>query len=351
VFWQISHVILRRGTGRIAVVIMPLSESELRRELREAGIANAAVNAVWPEWWSAEAGHSLSATAELTYTVARRLGLSPRALFDGSPQFLWHDSTKFKNLGTTTDSEQAILASFGTAVGRCALSATPPGVRTIIDAKTVRDLILEKAKFVDLPELLTFCWQMGIPVIQLRVFPLQQKRMQAMTVKSNERYAILLGFESEYYARMAYILAHEIGHILLGHLEHNDSLLDIDDPLTGGDLDAEEVAAERAAFILLTGRAEPKVLADNEYSATQLAQSAMNAADRERVEPGMLALCLGHDTGNWPETFGALKIIPPGVQPVSDQINRLARNQFDWQTLSLANRDYLSQVMGNPSDA
>lgn len=326
---------------------MPLSESRLRRELRKAGIANAAINAVWPEWWSAEAGESLSATAELTYTVARRLGLSPRALFDGSPQFLWHDSTKFKNLGATTDKEQAILASFGTAAGRCTLGATRPGVLTIIDTKTARDLILERDEFVALPELLTFCWQMGIPVIKLQVFPLQQKRMQAMTVKVDGRYAILLGYESGYYARMAYILAHEIGHILLGHLEHSDSLLDIEDPLTAGELDAEEVAADRAAFILLTGRADPQVLSDTDsYRASQLAKAAMNAADRERIEPGVLALCLGHATGNWPETFGALKIIPPRRQPVGDQINRLAANQFDWQALSVANRDYLSQVIG-----
>ena len=331
---------------------MALSEKQLRRELRQAGIANAAINAVWPEWWSAEAKDSLSATTELTYTVARRLGLSPRALFDGSPQFLWHDSTKFKNLGTTTDKEQAILASFGTAVGRCALSATRPGVTPLTDAESVRDAILREARFVNLPQLLTFCWQAGIPVIQLRVFPLPQKRMQAMTVKVNERHAILLGYESEYYARMAYILAHEIGHILLGHLEHSDSLLDMDNPLTAGDLDAEEVDADRAAFILLTGRANPEVLANMQsYNARQLAHAANAQADQERIEPGILVLCLGHATGKWQQTFGALKIIGPGAQPVGDQINDLAVNQFDWQALSLANRDYLAQVIDRGDNA
>ena len=331
---------------------MALSEKQLRRELRQAGIANAAINAVWPEWWSAEAKDSLSATTELTYTVARRLGLSPRALFDGSPQFLWHDSTKFKNLGATTDKEQAILASFGTAVGRCALNATRPGVTPLTDAESVRDAILRQARFVNLPQLLTFCWQTGIPVIQLRVFPLPQKRMQAMTVKVNERHAILLGYESEYYARMAYILAHEIGHILLGHLEHSDSLLDMDDPLTADDLDAEEVDADRAAFILLTGRANPEVLTNMQsYSARQLAHAANDQADQERIEPGILALCLGHATGKWRQTFGALKIIGPGAQPVGDQINDLAANQFDWQALSLANRDYLAQVIGRGDNA
>ena len=177
---------------------MALFEVQLKHELQQAGIADAAITAVWPEWWSSDAESSLSATAELTYTVARRLGLSPQSLFDGSPRFLWYDTTKFKNLGTTTPEEQAILASFGTAVGRCALSATPPvAFPPLPDAQAVRDAILRETRFVDLPGLLTFCWQMGIPVIQLRVFPLQQKRMQAMTVKVKGRYAILLGFESD----------------------------------------------------------------------------------------------------------------------------------------------------------
>lgn len=332
---------------------MALSAGQLRRELREAGIANAAINAVWPEWWSSEAKDSLSATAELTYTVARRLGLSPRALFDGSPQFLWHDSTKFKNLGTTTDRDQAILASFGTAVGRCALSATPGEVfPQITSAQRVRDAILSHAKFVDVTELLKFCWTLGLPVIQLRVFPLQAKRMQAMTVKVEERYAILLGFESRYYARVAYILAHEIGHILLGHLEHSDSLLDMDDPLTIGNLDAEEIGAERAALVLLTGREDPKVIANlQSYNSRQLAQAAVDAANKERIDPGMLALCQGYATGKWTQTYGALKRIPPGEQQVGKEINELAANQFDWGALSLANRDYLAQVIGRGDDA
>lgn len=331
---------------------MALSERQLRQELSQAGVANAAINAVWPEWWSAEAKDSLSATTELIYTVARRLGLSPRALFDGSPQFLWHDSTKFKNLGTTNAREQAILASFGTAVGRCALSATSPGVSVITDPESVRNTILDQARFVDLPQLLTFCWQARIPVIQLRVFPLQQKRMQAMTVKVNDRYAILLGYESEYYARVAYILAHEIGHILLGHLEHSDSLLDMDDPLGADSLDDEEVDADRAAFILLTGRENPQVLANlQSYNARQVAKAAEARADQERTAPGVLALLLGHSTGNWQQSIGALKIIRPGARPVGDEINRLATNQFDWQALSLANQDYLARVIGRGSSA
>jgi hypothetical protein len=193
---------------------MALSPAQLRRELRDAGIANAAINAVWPQWWSDDAAQSTSATAELVYTVARRLGLSPRALFDGSTQFLWRDSTKFKNLGTSTSRDQAILSAFGIAIGRCALGATREGpIPDLPDVHTLRDTILNQGRLVDAVELLTFCWSFGIPVVQLNFFPLQQKRMHAMTVHVDSRYAILLGFGSRYYSRIAYILAHEIAHI------------------------------------------------------------------------------------------------------------------------------------------
>lgn len=325
----------------------PLSHASLRRELREAGIANAAINAVWPEWWSADAANSMSATAELTYTVARRLGLSPRALFEGSAQFLWRDETKFKNLGTSTERDQAILAAFGMSIGRCALGAVRPALSSSLpDAAALREVILNQGRLVNAFELLNFCWSFGIPVIQLRFFPLQQKRMHAMTVRAGDRYAILLGFDSKYYARVAYILAHEIGHILLGHLTQQNSLLEIDDPIKSDNLDDEEAAADRVALMLLTGSENVRITANiASYTASQLADAAMGAAEEKSIDPGVLALCLGHATRKWRQSFGALKIIPPGEQDVSEAINRLAAAQFDWQALSYANHEYLARAI------
>ena len=297
---------------------MALFHDRLRRELRDAGIANAAINAVWPEWWSSDAANSTSATMELTYTVARRLGLSPRALFEGSTKFLWRDDTKFKNLGTTTEGEQAILGAFGISIGRCALGATEPASGSNLpDVRTLRETILKQGRLVNAFELLTFCWSFGIPVIQLRFFPLQQKKMHAMTVRVGDRYAILLGFDSKYYARVSYIIAHEIGHILLGHLAQDNSLLEIDDPIKSEDPDDEEVSADRLALLLLTGSENLNITSNvASYTATQLAAAAITAAEPQQIDPGVLALCLGHATGRWRQSFGALKIIPPGEQEV-----------------------------------
>ena len=71
--------------------------ASIRRQLREAGVAAKAINQFWPEWWTADAESSISATTELRYTLARRLGVSPSSLFGGPPRFVGSDNAKFKN--------------------------------------------------------------------------------------------------------------------------------------------------------------------------------------------------------------------------------------------------------------
>ena len=327
---------------------MTLSHTELRRELQQAGIATSAINAVWPQWWSEEAAGSVSATAELTYTVARRLGLSPRALFDGSAQFLWRDETKFKKLDAKSSGELAALASFGIAVGRAALAGTDPvEVDLERDAVSLRQIFLDQGHLVDARQLSDFCWAVGIPILQLRIFPLGKKRMHAMTVQVNGRYAILLAHEHKYSATVAYLIAHELGHILLNHLVGSDALLEGEDPLTANGRDAEEEAADRFALELLTGSADPQVSADKkEYTASTLANTVISSGPPLGIDPGVLALCLGHSTGQWAQSMGALKILQPAEVDVGKQINRLAVNQIGWDSLSYANQEYLEIVMG-----
>jgi hypothetical protein len=118
-------------------------EQSLRRDLENAGLTRAAIDAIWPEWWSAEAESSLSASTELRYTVARRLGLSPRALMEGQTRFVWRDEAKYKNLGATTRAEQGILTSFGIAVGKALIAvAPPPGAPLPHNPEDLREAIL-----------------------------------------------------------------------------------------------------------------------------------------------------------------------------------------------------------------
>ena len=108
----------------------------------------------------------------------------------------------------------------------------PAGDSTAIySARDIRDAILENAQFVHAEALLAFAWGVGIPVLQLRIFPLSQKRMHAMTAAVGGRAAVLMARDSSYLAPMTFTLAHEIGHVMLGHLTGATAVVDLEDPL------------------------------------------------------------------------------------------------------------------------
>lgn len=332
---------------------MVSAEAALRRELLNAGLTNRAINAVWPEWWSSDAEASLSATAELRYTVARRLGISPRSLFDGPPKFVWRDEAKFKNLGTTTPAEQFILTSFGIASGRTLITAAPPALAPLpTTAADLRNQILRSSPYVQLGDLVVACWSLGIPVVKMNIFPLERKRMQAMTVRLGSRYAILIGRDSTFPSWIAFILAHELGHVIRGDIGDSAALLEMEDPLQVAERDNEELQADAFALALLTGDEEPAIIPNTErYSASQVADAVVNASARERIDPGVLALCLAYRTGQWAESVGALKMIDGQEFPedVGVSINKIAENELRWDSIKSERANYLHKILGtNP---
>lgn len=325
---------------------MFVTPSQLRRSLRQAGISNAAIAAAWPDWWSEAAAQSASANAELRFTLARRLGLSPSSLLEEEPVFLWRDEAKYKSLNSAIGNDEAALTSFGLIVGKLALSATRSSDIPDLAASSIRAAILSSHEYVDLRALLLLSWSLGIPVVHLKVFPLDSKNMHAMTVGIDGRFAILLAQNSPFSARHAFTLAHELGHIFLGHFAAKSAIVDMTDPVIEQSTDDEELAANRFALELLTGHPEFEAQATLEnYNSAQLASAAMATGPSERIEPGMLALSLGHTTKRWMQTTAALKQITTAQAP-APQMNSIAELEMDWVNLSIDSEGYLRRVLG-----
>lgn len=325
----------------------------LRRELRRLGLSEPAITAAWPGWWSDDAENSASARAELRFSLARKLGLDPRSLLeDEAPRFVWHDEAKFKRLSTETDQERAAITSFGASIGRALIAGTSEGPSIEgISAEQLRSNIVPRQPFIRLVDLLALGWAIGVPIAYLKVFPLSAKRMCAMAVRVGNRYAVLLGKDAKYPAPIAYYLAHEIGHAALGHLKNETAVVDLRDPLEQGALaDDEELAADRFALELLTGNPEFAVSTETRnYTASQLAASVMQTARPLRVEPGTLALCFGHTTGQWRKANAAMRIIYSRGAPVWRAVNAIASQQLDWTAVAGDTAAFLRAVMGGIS--
>lgn len=321
-------------------------EDALINRLRKAGLSRAAITAAWPSWWSDEAGATLSGRAELRFGLARRLGLEPKPLLGERVVFVWTDEARFKHLSTENEKQKAALTSFGMSIGRLLLRATPGPPTEIVPAKALREAILAGSPFVDLGALIATCWALRIPVIHLRVFPLEAKSMHAMVVTIGDRFTILLSRDAGYPAPIAFTLAHELGHVMLGHLAGVPALVDLEDPALARDGDDQEEEADRFALTLLTGSPEPDIQTNlDRFNAPTLAAAVLEAANQYAVEPGTLALCLAHRRNAWPIAMSALRFIYAERKPAWREVNGIADGELNWDALEIEAADYLNNIM------
>ncbi|MCL4673904.1 MAG: hypothetical protein KJZ64_13460 [Sphingomonadaceae bacterium] len=327
---------------------MDPERKKLSDELRRAGISKAAIEAAWPSWWDETLATSPSGRAELRFALARRLGLRSQPLLGERVEFVWNDEARFKHLATEDEAARSAMTSFGMAIGKSLLQSVSEGpAMGAISAERLREALLARRQFADLAGLVSTCWALGIPVIHLRVFPLDAKRMHAMVVHSNGRFAILLGHDARFPAQLAFTLAHELAHIMLGHLADAPALVDLEDPATANEPDGQEHEADEYALTVLTGSPNPTIQTNiDNFNAPTLAQAVRAAAPIYLIEPGTLALCLAYRRQAWPVAMAALGKLYPEVGPLWQEVNGVAAQQINWSELTDDAADYLRNLMG-----
>lgn len=323
----------------------------LKKELRRAGLSKEAVEAAWPEWWSDEAETSPSARTELRLSVARSLGLAPKALVGERVDFVWRDRARFKHLRAAEDMSLAALNSFGVSVGRSLLQATD-GSESLagFSAGNLRSLLLELGT-PDLPNLLALCWAVGIPVAHLRVWPLTQKAMHAMVIAHRGRHAVLINREVSYPGLAAFTLAHEIGHIALGHVPDEEMLVDAEDPAGTDEHDDEERAADRFALELLMGDPDPNIKIEfDTFNHAMLADAVLKTGPIYGIDPGTLALAVAHRFNAWPVAMAAMRLIQPEPVNVAELVNKVAKQQLKLERLGSDSAAFIARALGFPDE-
>ena len=323
----------------------------LKAKLREAGLSKAAVEAAWPEWWSDHANGSASARAELRLAVARNLGLSPSSLIGERVDFVWRDRARFKHLRASEDVPTAALNSFGVSVGRSLMEATDWKFDLAgVTAAELRKMLLDMG-MPDLQGLLTVCWAVGTPVAHLKVWPLAQKAMHAMVVGQGGRHAVLFSREAKYPAMAAFTLAHEIGHIALGHVPDDEILVDTEDPAGAADHDDEEVAADRFALEVLLGDPDPDIrLEFDTFNHAELADAVIRAGPHYGIDPGTLALAVAHRRNAWPVAMAAMRLIQPEPMDVPSLVNEVAATQLELGRLGYDSSVFIERTLGIQND-
>ncbi|HEY9876817.1 MAG TPA: ImmA/IrrE family metallo-endopeptidase [Leptolyngbyaceae cyanobacterium] len=334
----------------------------LYQRLSALGLPEAYVKKVaLPDWWDAEFEQTGGAVVEAAAYISKRLNLDFDSLFreDTLPTFDRSYKAKFK-VRQGTDSEQLSLAhALAIRIAEMLAYACPATYQQIagLTAQDIRAATVRPGQPVSLGSLLRWCWDRGIPVVHFNNYPNQPGicKFHGMAVychsresgSSSSRPVIVISHQQCSPSRLLFILAHELGHLLKGHIAPDSFLIDEKVELFSDD--QEETEANEFAVELLTGSPHTQYRASKSFNGEALAQYAQKKGIEDNVDPGVVANNYGwyaKQAGfdRWGAVANALKILEPDANaPIA--INQYLNQQLNWDRLSDDNQEYLEAAL------
>lgn len=296
------------------------SMDQLYRRLRELGVETPYVQKIaLPSWWDESVAESASGYQETLLLLSRHLGLGMKSLQDGNsrPEFRDLGPCNFKKSKGVTEDDLKIARVISTRAAQIVAASVETPWQGVIPANgtAIRESILRSgAPWVGLKQLVDWCWSVGIPVLHISHFPKGAKKMHGMAANVDGRPVIVLCKNFKQEAWLLFDLAHELGHIVCGHVSPNGVL--VDEQITEEDdgSDVQEAEANATAVEILTGDANCRFTAPGRWpNASQLAEMAKAYGHRHQVDPGHVALNYSNNRGSGFHALGsaALKEIHP----------------------------------------
>ncbi len=196
------------------------------------GLTAAQVRRLMPEWWDDAAAEDEGGLLELQILLARRLNVALESLQSAAPHPAFRESAqRFKTVHPEGSSQLAVAASIGHGLAQLLASANAAvNVAKPVDAATFRaELLRDAGKAVTLDRL---CDQLcGRPVVHVTQWPTGLRRPDAMCVRIGHRPIVMVVRKEVAPAKLAYLVAHEVGHDMCGHLQDAHNAVLVDDAL------------------------------------------------------------------------------------------------------------------------
>lgn len=329
-------------------MVNSLSMKTLFKKLSTVGLSESYVRKVGlPSWWSDELNNQPTAVLEGAGHIAQRLHVDLASLLkeEQGIQFKPLPRTKFKyhlqrlsdvpSLSHQLASRIAELVSAGIQQPFIPISHEIDKVRA--------EVIQHHSSKVTLESLLDYCWQHGIAVAYFNDYPENTRKITGMVQWQNERPVILLSHKRRHSAWLAFHLAHELGHLALGHV--TDGIL-IDDEISQSSNDNEETAANIFAVRLLVNRFDNCFSASSFRNGNQLRKQILNKLKIDpTVDACVLAFNYSWHTGHYGLASRAVEKMDCGEDGALT-INQFLENHLAWDSLSDDNTDHLERVLG-----
>lgn len=290
--------------------------------LDSAGYSYRWQSMVLPDWVTPEVLADEATSSEIAAILAKRFGLRVSSLLSVPPRVeaLRRHDIKYKRSTLNKHKDLKAAYSIATSVAEAVSAACEiPFTPFETDANAFRTAVLASGGYwVGFCNILMHCWSHGVPVVYLREVGKDQCKMDGMVIHTGERPVIILSKASPLWAWQLFILAHEVSHILLGHIDPGEILIDEDigeDSYALQDNDLEERAADAKALEILNGPSKVKYrFSEGRFNHIELADGAYLHGKANQIDPGHIVLNVAHRSGQWDLGMAAAKILQ-GANP------------------------------------
>lgn len=296
-----------------------LTKKQLLSNLADFQINQSLLDRVLPNWWNEEFLSSSSGLLELCVLIKSRLGLNVHVSEKGDLIFESSNrSIQYKRQASTAV-ERLIPA---TAVGQGMASTVVSGLQAAEKAppsKVQVETTMRELHSLDLRSIVDSLWEINIPVLYLEDLPSTVPKPAGMIVRIEEYIVIVLAHKDRSPAAQSFVVAHELGHYVQGHVDHTDMLTDVTlvelDHSLAEDADQQEFEADQFALgVLRRGLDIQDFFAQIPVrpSSAQIASKASKFGREFQIPAAHLALSYGKETKDWATAHSALRFLEKG---------------------------------------
>lgn len=325
-FSWLARMAVRAALLEVAMTAAANPIRDIYAKLRASGYSRSFVNSLLPDWWEDDIASSPSGLQQASLVLGKLLGVRPESLWteQSSVTLSTPVGRKFKRRADAATDQLDIACAIAFATARLALRGFTREYRPdlLVDASQLRAKILGTAPWVALADLLEYCNEIGLPVIHLSHFPAGVKKMAGLAFEVEGRPIVVIT-QTKKHGYYLFDLAHELGHITLGHVASNACIVDQKIDQESGDED--ERSANRFALELLTGDPDCTIRpAGRNLTGQELATAAQRFGVNRKVDPMHVVLNYGYATTHWGPANIALGVLAGDA--ISDQ--RLAQENL-----------------------
>ncbi|AVH68275.1 ImmA/IrrE family metallo-endopeptidase [Nostoc sp. 'Peltigera membranacea cyanobiont' N6] len=323
-----------------------LTMSSLFDKLSQLGLNQDYVrNNGLPSWWNDELNNKSYGVLEGAGYIADNLNLDLKSLLVAEEEIKFNSlpPTKFKQHNSKNKDHPYVAQALVSRVVELIEYGTEVNFKPLpVNVNEIRTEILKNRTTINLISLLEYCWSKGIAVGYFHHYPKNTKKFAGLIQWQFSSPVIILSSKHKYSAAFAFDLAHELGHLVLGHLKEGiliDEKIELD-------YDEEENQANKFATQLLLNGCD-NCLGDKPFhNHTHLIKHArIKAEENPTVEIDSIILNNAWHNNNWGFANNALSKLDASVNG-QKIINEYLADRLNWDKFNDESYEYLEKVLG-----